>query len=1069
MTTTIERVSLTSQRGADSHEPSINADGRYVVFTTIASDLVPGDTNIATDVFMFDRTTNTTTRISVGSDGAQGNGGSYNLPHSISADGRFIAFASEASNLVGGDTNGVTDVFVYDSVTHTTERVSVGGDGTQANGASGSATISADGRFILFDSDASNLVPGDVNEKTDTFIYDRVTHTTTLISNDVAARSNNPFGGTISADGQYAVFAAQVSLPGGGNVSELFLYDRNLGTTVQLTPPTGYIGSRDPSISADGRYVTFESVTPGLHGGKFDVFLYDRVAGTTELVSAASDGAPANGNSFQPSISSDGRYVVFGSEASNLISDDTNGTTDVFVYDRIAHTIERISVTSDGLQGNDTSNFPVANADGTVFTFISYATNFFSQDINSASDVFVVTRTTAPPANLAPVASNISTNANEDTNDPIVKLAASFTDADLSDTFTFSTDMTGTAGKVTNNNDRTFTYDPNGKFEYLGVGETATDTFTYTVTDNHGASSTATATVTIHGENDAPFALPDLATVQKGGTVAGNVRANDIDPDIHDTLQVSAVSFGSTAVTVTLNAPAAIKGALGTLRLNADGSYSYKALAGPKSGQDVFTYTVDDGHGGQATSALVVTVQPVGVVKNDSTGLQTAAQIFSHYGTDGEIVVLAQLADAAYHLLPVENTGIGINAYDPVYSPIADRDYNSLHTSGLRLLTPADFSSTEAPSLSPTFDPFGHPDFPTTGLINGIYLNGNAAALVSRSTDSLFIAFRGLDDLDFNLQDTFSFLSQGTPDLNDVFLPGGMNAYYTLLQPLVTALDHYLSAHPDIAHVYVTGHSLGASMAQRFMSDDILDHHAGVSFQAITFANLGFPSSSSADDPRITNVEILDDAALAAIVGKYPVHGDIYRIIDSDGNAGASGAFGLHHMALYDDAVQFLSQNHISIPQNDHQDLATNGRQDLINAYTDITYSGSTFDPWVVTQPTGVVPSPFHIFPDFDPRTDKTTLPHNIIGVLGGGALTGGAASDTFTFAQGFGQVTVTNFQAGEDVIQIDHSLFGSAKAVLANTHNVNGHAVITYDASDTISLPGVTTAQLHLTDFHIV
>jgi VCBS repeat-containing protein len=219
-----------------------------------------------------------------------------------------------------------------------------------------------------------------------------------------------------------------------------------------------------------------------------------------------------------------------------------------------------------------------------------------------------------------PVTSNIFANANEDTNYPTVQLPAVFTDADLSDTFTFTTDVTGTAGLVTNNHDGTFTYDPNGKFEPLSVGDTATDTFKYTVTDTHGASSTATATVTIHGENDAPSALPDVAVVQKGAVVtadaAHGVRINDSDPDNHDTLRVSKVNGLST------NVGHAVIGAYGTLTLNADGSYSYSAnknipgLTNKAGALDQFAYSVDDRHGGTASSTLTVTVQTQQALNN---------------------------------------------------------------------------------------------------------------------------------------------------------------------------------------------------------------------------------------------------------------------------------------------------------------------------------------------------------------------------------------------------------------------------------------------------------------------
>ncbi|MCK1711156.1 MULTISPECIES: NF038122 family metalloprotease [unclassified Bradyrhizobium] len=211
--------------------------------------------------------------------------------------------------------------------------------------------------------------------------------------------------------------------------------------------------------------------------------------------------------------------------------------------------------------------------------------------------------------NHAPVASTIAADANEDTNILPVKLTALFTDADLSDTFTFSKDTTGTAGLVINNLDGTFTYDPTGKFESLGVGETTTDTFTYTVTDNHGASSTATATVTVHGENDAPIAVPDVVSMQKGTTFsagkAHGVLANDIDPDTHDnpTLKVSAVNGSSNLIGYP------IKGTYGTLTLAADGSYTYATKNNaPVGAQDVFHYTISDDHGATSVSTLTLQV-----------------------------------------------------------------------------------------------------------------------------------------------------------------------------------------------------------------------------------------------------------------------------------------------------------------------------------------------------------------------------------------------------------------------------------------------------------------------------
>ena len=227
-----------------------------------------------------------TERVSVDSAGNQGNGASA-FP-SISPDGRFVAFRSDASNLVPGDTNGIGDVFVHDRQTGATQRVSVSSSGTQAAGLnSAGASISADGRLVAFASGASNLVSGDSNNARDIFVHDRQTGATTRVS--------------VSSSGVQA------------NANSFF-----------------------PSLSADGRLVSFygssNNLVPGDTNGKSDVFLHDRQTGTTLLVSVDSAGNQGNqSSSGASSISADGRSVAFSSQASNLVSDDTNGTTDLFV------------------------------------------------------------------------------------------------------------------------------------------------------------------------------------------------------------------------------------------------------------------------------------------------------------------------------------------------------------------------------------------------------------------------------------------------------------------------------------------------------------------------------------------------------------------------------------------------------------------------------------------------------------------------------------------------------------------------------------------------------------------
>jgi Tol biopolymer transport system component len=171
---TTERVSLGPggvQGNSISGSPAISAGGRFVAFDSHATNLVPGDTNDFGDIFVRDRQTGTTQRVSVGRNGAQGN--DHSLVSVISADGRFVFFTSDASNLVPGDTNGTSDVFVRDRRTRTTERVSVGPGGAQGNGDSALPALSADGRFVAFGSSATNLVPGDTNRTTDVFVRRR--------------------------------------------------------------------------------------------------------------------------------------------------------------------------------------------------------------------------------------------------------------------------------------------------------------------------------------------------------------------------------------------------------------------------------------------------------------------------------------------------------------------------------------------------------------------------------------------------------------------------------------------------------------------------------------------------------------------------------------------------------------------------------------------------------------------------------------------------------------------------------------------------------------------------------
>jgi Tol biopolymer transport system component len=430
LTTLASVASDGTQGDGPSFNSSVSADGRFVAFDSEADNLVAGDTNARGDVFVHDRQTGTTTRVSVASDGTQANEGS-GLP-AISADGRVVAFVSAATNLVAGDTNALVDVFVHDRLTGQTTRVNVASDGTQAGGVSpavGGAdpSISADGRFVAFHSDASNLVPGDTNtcaslpnippgECPDVFVHDLQTGQTTRVSvaSDGTQGDDQSFRAAISADGRFVAFVSSASnLVAGDSNGEVdvFVHDRQTGQTTRAsvasdgTQANG--ASSGPAISADGRLVAFSSEASNLvphdtngrrsPGRGEDVFVHDRQTGQTTRASVASGPGlqQGNGPSLAPSISADGRFVAFSSGATNLVPHDSNRIDDVFVHDRQTGATVRASVASDGTQATgiaglfDFSTDPSISADGHLVAFTSSATNLVPEDVNRVTDVFV--------------------------------------------------------------------------------------------------------------------------------------------------------------------------------------------------------------------------------------------------------------------------------------------------------------------------------------------------------------------------------------------------------------------------------------------------------------------------------------------------------------------------------------------------------------------------------------------------------------------------------------------------------------------------------------------------------
>lgn len=309
--------------------------------------------------------------VSISNGGEQGNGDSSQSD--ISADGRYVAFSSLANNLVEDDTNGARDVFVNDTFTGEITRVSVASDGTEANSESAAPSISGDGRYVAFHSYATNL--GEVGgSSADIYVHDRDTGNT---------------------------FIASVSSSGA-----------NVGTTGPV---------RYPSISLDGRYIAFSSVADNLvandTNGVRDVFVRDIVAMETIRVSVNSNGDEGNAavRESPPAISGDGRFVAYVSFADNLVSNDTNGYADAFLYDRSTSTTTRVSVASDGEQGNQQTASSVGNsvaisADGRLIAFRSFASNLVSNDTNSFEDAFIHDRISGETVIVSISTNNVQAN-----------------------------------------------------------------------------------------------------------------------------------------------------------------------------------------------------------------------------------------------------------------------------------------------------------------------------------------------------------------------------------------------------------------------------------------------------------------------------------------------------------------------------------------------------------------------------------------------------------------------------------------------------------------------------------
>jgi hypothetical protein len=390
-TVRVSEATSGTQANGRSSAPTLSANGRFVAYESEATNLAPGDIG---GVFVHDRRTVRTECVSVASDGAAADGLSWGP--SLSSDGRYVAFTSQASNLVAGDTNGVDDTFVRDRRTGRTELVSLANDGTQFESYSRGSAISASGRYIAF-------LTGSSSGQGEVMLRDRHTGHTTHISTapDGSPANYSSEAPGISADGRSLVFMSYASnlVPDDTNqTSDIFVYRMATGRISLIS--LGYSGQSDqysflPSISGNGRYVTFvtqaTNLVPDHTGFVSDLFVRDTLRGRTALVSVAADGTQADDDTWGSTMDFSGRYIAYYTLASNLVGGDTNDRQDVLVYDQVTHSTRIVSTGIDATYPNAGSYSPSIDAHGRQIAYSSEASNLILDDTNEVEDIFVTT------------------------------------------------------------------------------------------------------------------------------------------------------------------------------------------------------------------------------------------------------------------------------------------------------------------------------------------------------------------------------------------------------------------------------------------------------------------------------------------------------------------------------------------------------------------------------------------------------------------------------------------------------------------------------------------------------
>lgn len=435
-TSIIERVSVDtltfpgapSNPNGDSTQAAVSADGRYIVYESEANDLVSSDGNGFNDIFLYDRVAQTNTRISEASGGGTANG--FSVFSDISDDGRYVVFSSRATDLVSGTSypsqinhpvsGGLVQpnqIFLYDTQTDTMTLVSTQeGDATAAaDNVSLRPVISDDGQFVVYESFSTDILAADTDTVKDIYRYNVQAGTTELVSVSTGSVKGtaNSEEASISSDGRYVAFTSAASNLAGtvDGVVDVFVRDMDTSTTTAVTSGAnnapGLNDSQQPAISADGRYIAFESFRPDLTtdsdtNAEQDIFLFDAQAGTYTLISKTAGGSAGDGRSGHPGISADGRFISYESISTELGDvSDTNGVIDIFRFDRVTGKTTRMSSDASGAEGSALSEKARISSNGRFVVFSSVST-FVLNDTQSPalSDIYMTDSAASNDFNL---------------------------------------------------------------------------------------------------------------------------------------------------------------------------------------------------------------------------------------------------------------------------------------------------------------------------------------------------------------------------------------------------------------------------------------------------------------------------------------------------------------------------------------------------------------------------------------------------------------------------------------------------------------------------------------------